>query len=68
MSWKDRKEEQLSVALRGWETHWEALSTMFEYGPEIRRLIYTTNTIERYNLDKLPNPGYAILIAEARQK
>lgn len=37
------------VALRGWETHWEDLATMFEYGPEIRRLIYTTNTIEGYN-------------------
>lgn len=23
------------VALRGWETHWEDLATMFEYGPEI---------------------------------
>jgi len=37
------------VALRGWETHWEDLATMFEYGTEIRRLIYTTNTIEGYN-------------------
>src|SRR3954470_6568875 len=37
------------MALRGWETHWEDLATMFEYGPEIRRLIYTTNSIEGYN-------------------
>ena len=37
------------VALREWETHWEDLATMFEYGAEIRRLIYTTNTIEGYN-------------------
>lgn len=37
------------MAIRSWETHWEDLATMFEYGGEIRRLIYTTNSIEGYN-------------------
>ncbi len=37
------------MAVRSWETHWEDLATMFEYGAEIRRLIYTTNSIEGYN-------------------
>ena len=34
------------MAVRSWETNWEDLATMFEYGSEIRRLIYTTNAIE----------------------
>lgn len=37
------------MAIRSWETHWEDLATMFEYPGEIRRLIYTTNSIEGYN-------------------
>src|SRR5215213_150015 len=37
------------MAVRSWETHWEDLATMFEYGTEIRRLIYTTNSIEGYH-------------------
>lgn len=37
------------MAIRSWETHWEDLATMFEYPSEIRRLIYTTNSIEGYN-------------------
>ena len=38
-----------AVAVRSWENNWQDLSTMFEYPPEIRRLIYTTNTVEGYN-------------------
>ena len=38
-----------AVAVRSWETHWEDLSTFFEFPPEIRRLIYTNNAIESYN-------------------
>jgi transposase-like protein len=37
------------MAVRSWEINWEDLATMFEYGAEIRRLIYTTNSIEGYN-------------------
>ncbi len=32
--------------MRAWEANWEDLATMFDYPSEIRRLIYTTNTIE----------------------
>jgi putative transposase len=41
--------DKYAVAVRSWETHWEELATMFNYTPEIRRLIYTTNSIEAYN-------------------
>jgi transposase-like protein len=38
-----------AVAVRSWERHWEDLATMFDYPAEIRRLIYTTNTVEGDN-------------------
>jgi transposase-like protein len=41
--------DKYAIAIRSWETHWEELATMFDYTPEIRRLIYTTNIIEAYN-------------------
>lgn len=37
------------AAIRSWEDNWTELSTFFDYPAEIRRLIYTTNTIEGYN-------------------
>ena len=38
-----------AIAVRSWENNWDELSTFFAYPAEIRRLIYTTNTIEGYN-------------------
>jgi putative transposase len=38
-----------ATAVRSWETNWEDLATMFDYPAEIRRLIYTTNTVEGYH-------------------
>lgn len=32
-----------------WERHWPYLITLFEYPPEIRKAIYTTNAIESLN-------------------
>lgn len=37
------------AAIRSWENNWTELATFFDYPAEIRRLIYTTNTIEGYN-------------------
>jgi putative transposase len=41
--------ERYPMAVRSWEGNWEDLATMFEYPSEIRRLIYTANSIEGYN-------------------
>ncbi len=41
--------KQYAVAVRSWETNWDDLATMFDYPAEIRRLIYTTNTVEGYH-------------------
>jgi len=38
-----------AIAVRSWEQNWSSLSTFFDYPQEIRRLIYTTNTVEGYN-------------------
>jgi transposase-like protein len=37
------------AAVRSWQNNWEDLSTFFEFPNEIRRLIYTTNTVEGYH-------------------
>lgn len=42
----DEKYPQIS---RSWRTHWENLNTLFNYPPDIRRAIYTTNAIESLN-------------------
>jgi transposase-like protein len=41
--------EKYAIAVRSWENNWDELATMFDYTPEIRRLIYTTNLIEAYH-------------------
>lgn len=43
-SWKKYR-----AVLDSWMDKWENLSTCFSYGSRIRRLIYTTNTIEGFN-------------------
>jgi putative transposase len=45
----ERWGERYAIAVRSWEQNWHELATMFAYPSEIRRLIYTTNSIEGYN-------------------
>jgi putative transposase len=37
------------VVIRSWEENWHKLSTYFKYTEDIRRIIYTTNTIEGFH-------------------
>lgn len=37
------------ISVRSWRKNWEELSTYFVYSHHLRRIIYTTNTIESYN-------------------
>ncbi len=37
------------AAIKSWQDNWEELTTYFKYPEEIRRLIYTTNSIESFN-------------------
>ena len=41
--------DQYAVAIRSWDNNWEDLATFFDYPASIRRMIYTTNTVEGYN-------------------
>jgi putative transposase len=41
--------EKYPPAVANWRRDWHRLRTMFDFGAEIRRLIYTTNTIEGVN-------------------
>lgn len=34
---------------KSWQNHWENLNTLFNYPPDIRKAIYTTNAIESLN-------------------
>ena len=45
--------QKYAAAIRSWQNNWEELATFFEFPKEIRRLIYTTNTLER----RLSSPG-----------
>jgi transposase-like protein len=37
------------VVLQSWHNNWEKLTTYFQYTPQIRKLIYTTNAVEGYH-------------------
>ena len=41
--------KQYPFCVKSWEENWEVLSTFYEYPPEIRKIIYTTNIIEGLN-------------------
>ena len=57
---KELAEEQLNaleekwgkkypIVIRSWRNNWHKLSTFFKYAADIRRIIYTTNTIEGFH-------------------
>ena len=37
------------IVIKSWRANWHKLSTFFKYAADIRRLIYTTNTIEGFH-------------------
>lgn len=37
------------IVIKSWRTNWHKLSTFFKYAADIRKLIYTTNTIEGFH-------------------
>ncbi len=41
--------KKYSIIIKSWHDNWENLSTFFKYPPEIRKIIYTTNTLEGFN-------------------
>jgi len=41
--------EQYPLVIKSWRDNWHKLSAYFQYTDAIRRLIYTTNTVEGYH-------------------
>ncbi len=41
--------EKYPVVILSWRNNWEELTQYFKYPPDIRRIIYTTNTVEGFN-------------------
>jgi putative transposase len=62
--------QKYAIAVRSWKNNWEDLATFFRYPAEIRRLIYTTNTVEGYNrqLRKIIKTKGAFPNADATRK
>jgi transposase-like protein len=48
-AFKEKWQSKYPHATKSWETHWLELTTFFKYPQEIRRIMYTTNTIENYH-------------------
>jgi len=45
----ERWDEKYPTISLLWRNHWERITTFFDYAPEIRKVIYTTNAIESLN-------------------
>jgi putative transposase len=41
-------EKKHPIVIDSWQRNWEKLSTYFKHPEAIRKLVYTTNTIEGY--------------------
>ena len=55
---EDKWGKKYPSSVASWRNNWTQLSTYFKYPPEIRKIIYTTNSIENFNrqLRKVTNP------------
>ncbi|BBJ29123.1 transposase, mutator type (plasmid) [Athalassotoga saccharophila] len=47
---KEKWSEKYPLAVNVWEKSFDRISTMYQFTPEIRKLIYTTNPIESFNM------------------
>jgi transposase-like protein len=48
-SLSEKWEKKYPVVIKSWQDNWHKLSTYFKYTADIRRIIYTTNTIEGFH-------------------
>ena len=57
-------DEQYPIVIKSWRDKWDRLTEFFQYTKDIRRLIYTTNTVEGYHrqIRKVTNPSFTLKI------
>lgn len=46
---KEKWDKKYGIVIDSWYNNWDKLSTFFAFSPEIRKMIYTTNTLEGFN-------------------
>lgn len=46
---KDKWKDKYPTALRNWEDNWDLICPFFSYSEPVRKIMYTTNTIESLN-------------------
>ena len=46
---KEKWQSKNSTSLRNWEDNWDAICPFFSYSEPLRKIMYTTNTIESLN-------------------
>lgn len=46
---EDKWGEQYPIVIRSWKENWDTLSAYFQFTAPIRRIIYTTNTVDGYH-------------------
>lgn len=46
---QDKWGKKYPLAIKSWRTNWDGLSTLFKYPEEIKKIIYTTNSMENFN-------------------
>jgi transposase-like protein len=66
----DQWGHKYAIAVKSWEKNWGDLTTFFDYPADIRRIIYTTNTVESYHrqLRKVLKTKSSFPTAEAARK
>ncbi len=47
--YEHKQNATLLLVIKSWRDNWERLTEYFQYTPAIRKLIYTTNTVEGYH-------------------
>jgi transposase-like protein len=47
---EEKYREQYPAIIQSWRRHWDLLTTFMAYHPDVRKVIYTTNTIESLNM------------------
>lgn len=46
---EDKWIKKYPAMIRSWKNNWDGLSTFYNYPPDIRHIMYTTNSIEGFN-------------------